>query len=95
MPLDTLQERQRQLDLRELLVLTMEMLLSPHAALSNISALQDSAMSLLRRSGATASSDAQSLADVQLLSWLLGAQVQVPANQYADQLPGATVQVAL
>ena len=72
---DSPQERQRQLDLRILLVHVMEMLLSPQAALSNVSALQDSALSLLRRSGATAYSDAQGLADVQLLSWLLSAQV--------------------
>ena len=74
-PCDALQKRQRQLDLRVLLVHIMEVLLSPHCALGNMSSLQDSAMSLLRRSGALASSDAQSLADVQLLSWLLSTQV--------------------
>ena len=70
---DTMQERQGQLNLRALLVHVMEVLLSPHAAFSNI-ALQDSSMSLLKRSGTTFS-DGQSLADVQLLSWLLSAQV--------------------
>ena len=71
----TMQERQGQLDLGALLVHVMEVLLSPHAALGNMSALQDGVMSLLRRSSAMACSDAQSLADVQLLFWLLSAQV--------------------
>lgn len=75
-PLRNLQERQRLLDLRVLLVRVMEALLSNHAALSSIAALQENAASLLRRSGATASSDPWGLADVQLLSWLLNAQVQ-------------------
>ena len=62
--------------MRELLVHVMKALLSPHTALHDMSAIQDSAASLLRQSRATASSDAHSLADVQLLTWLLGAQVR-------------------
>ena len=53
----------------------MRALLSPHAVLHDMPTLQDSAISLLRRGAALASSSADSLADIQLLCWLLDAQV--------------------
>ena len=70
------QERQTQLHFRELLTSEMNALLSPQAALRDMSDSKDSAVALLRRGAAMAPSSADSLSDVQLLCWLLDAQVR-------------------